>query len=94
MCLMVSSTVILKIIHRNMAIVVGSYVHDDELLERLCFLKKLYLSDTFKNCIKSSKNLLLSSIMQRVDEFSFFKCNIYALVLPWYNDFLKSLMVK
>ena len=32
--------------------------------------------------------------MQRVDKLSIYKCNIYSLVLPWYNNLLKSLMVK
>ena len=49
---MASSTVILKIICRNMGNIVESYVHDDELLER-----KLDSNETFKNCAKSSKKL-------------------------------------
>ena len=52
---MASLTVILKIIRRNMEIVAGSYVRDDELLESLCFSKNLNSSDILKTAQKAAK---------------------------------------
>ena len=72
----------------------GSYVRDDELLESLRFSKNLIQVILLKPAQKAY-TYVLPRIVQRVDEFnSFFKCNIYTLVLLWYNDLLKSLMVK
>ena len=64
MQLMASLTVILKIIHRNVGNVVGSYVRDDGLLESF---EKLDSSDTFKNHAKS-----LYCCAYQVDELTIF----------------------
>ena len=69
---MASSTVILKIIRRNTGIVAGSYVRDDELLERLRFSKNLIQVILLKTTQKAAKIYILPRIMQRVNKLTVF----------------------
>ena len=55
---------------------------------KVAFFEKRDSSDTFKSRTKSSKNL---RIMQRANELTVFKCNVYIPVLLWCNDLSKKL---
>ena len=55
-----------------MGIVAGSYVRDDELLERLRFSKNLIQVTLLKTAQKAAKIYILPHIMQQVDELAIF----------------------
>ena len=55
-----------------MGIIAGSYVCDDELLERLHFLKNLIQVILSKTAQKAAKIYILPHIMQRVDKLTVF----------------------